>query len=45
MAPKIFNFVGALDCFAIYVYGVPSCFGKLLFSTKVDKLCLGFIEF
>ena len=45
MASKIFDFVGALYCFAIYVYGVPSCFGKLLFSTKVDELCFGFVEF
>ena len=45
VASKIFNFVGALDCFTIYVYGIPSCFGKLMFSTEVDELCLGFIEF
>ena len=45
MASKVFYFVGALYCFAINVYGISSCFGKLLFSTKVDELCLGFIEF
>ena len=43
VASKIFNFIGALNYFAIYVYGVPLCFGKLMFSTEVDKLCLGFI--
>ena len=42
--PKIFNFVGTLNSFTIYVYDVPLCFGKLLSSTKVDKLCLGFIQ-
>ena len=26
------------------VYSIPLCFGKLMFSTKVDELCLGFIE-
>ena len=44
MASKIFNFVNVLNCFAIYVYGILLCFGKLMFSTEVDELCLGFLE-
>ena len=38
VASKVFNFVGMLNNFTIYIYGI-----KLLSSTKVDKLWCRFL--
>ena len=34
MASKVFNFVGVLNNFTIYIYGFPVCFGKLMSSNQ-----------